>query len=130
LERLEKLNDSVYLHQVVELHAGSLNRYADLPQALSSYPTQAGPRQWRIHFHVPVFMRQLEQLGSTQSDLQSLLAEQRRAPFCSHLEVETYTWDVLPPSARQATLTSAIVQELNWTLRELGLPSGAGAIQQ
>jgi sugar phosphate isomerase/epimerase len=130
LDRLSKLNDSIYLHQVVELHNGRLNRYADLPDALASYARLAGPRQWRVHFHVPVFMRQLEQLGSTQSDLQSLLAEQRRAPFCSHLEVETYTWDVLPQSARQATLTSAIVQEINWTLRELGLPDSAAASQQ
>jgi hypothetical protein len=36
-----------------------------------------------------------------------------------HLEVETYTWDVLPPELRQSGRAEAIAREMNWVLGEL-----------
>ena len=36
-----------------------------------------------------------------------------------HLEVETYTFDVLPERFKPSSVTEAIARELEWTLREL-----------
>lgn len=122
LSELATFADEVYLHQVVERRGERLFRYLDLPDAFHAYQSSAdrGPREWRIHFHVPVFMNTLGQFSSTRNDLQQLLALQRTNPFSSHLEVETYTWQVLPETIRPASLTGALVNELAWTLSELG----------
>jgi hypothetical protein len=57
--------------------------------------------------------------GTTQSFLAAILALHRADPISRHLEVETYTWDVLPPSYRDADLSSAIARELNWVKAQL-----------
>jgi hypothetical protein len=121
LDELGAFADDVYLHQVVERRGGQLYRHLDLPDAFQSYQSTANDaREWRIHFHVPVFMKTLGRFLSTRDDLQRLLALQRVAPFSEHLEVETYTWQVLPEAVRPTSLTEALVNELTWTLAELG----------
>ena len=55
----------------------------------------------------------------TQDFLADLLAIQRGDPISTHLEVETYTWDVLPTELRDAPITSAIAAELRWVLERL-----------
>jgi hypothetical protein len=107
-------DDGIYLHQVVERSGGTLRRYTDLDEALA---TTAGPncdREWRIHFHVPVFASTLGSLSSTQSCVESFLSAHKENPLCPHLEVETYTWEVLPPALRPSDLCSAIARELTW----------------
>jgi hypothetical protein len=126
LDELATFADDVYLHQVVERRGEQLFRHLDLPEAFQSYRSTAhDAREWRIHFHVPVFMKTLGRFSSTRNDLQQLLALQRTAPFSPHLEVETYTWQVLPAAIRPASLTGALVNELKWTLAELGYPQPA-----
>jgi sugar phosphate isomerase/epimerase len=110
--------EPVYLHQVVQKSNGSLRRFVDLPQALAASGDAAGT-EWRVHFHVPVFLEQMTQFGTTQSFLAEILALHRADPISSHLEVETYTWDVLPPSYRETDLSSAISRELNWVKAQL-----------
>jgi sugar phosphate isomerase/epimerase len=113
--------DGVYLHQVVERTGERVNRYPDLPQALEALQTRgdtAAAPEWRVHFHVPVFLQQLGAFESTQAFLRELLSLQRRAPISAHLEVETYTWDVLPAEARTAALEDAIAREIGFC-REL-----------
>jgi sugar phosphate isomerase/epimerase len=115
--------DPVYLHQVVERRDGELTRYLDLPQALAALAGAANEparREWRVHFHVPVFLARMRAFDSTQSFLRAILALQRAQPLSSHLEVETYTWDVLPDEARSDDLTQAIARELRFCLTELG----------
>jgi sugar phosphate isomerase/epimerase len=123
LDELKAFDDEVYLHQVVERRDQRLFRYLDLPEAFSSHRADdQAPREWRIHFHVPVFMEALGRFSSTRTELQQLLALQRLNPISSHLEVETYTWQVLPESLRPTSLTDALVKELRWTLSELERP--------
>ncbi len=110
--------EPVYLHQVVQKSSGSLRRFVDLPQALAASGGAAGA-EWRVHFHVPVFLEQMMHFGTTQSFLAAILAQHRAEPISRHLEVETYTWDVLPPSYRSADLSSAIARELNWVKARL-----------
>jgi hypothetical protein len=111
--------DPVYLHQVVAREPGGLRRWTDLPEALAA---PACPAEWRIHFHVPLFLERFDAAGrlrSTQPFLARLLERQRSRPISTHLEVETYTWDVLPEEHRRSDVASAVVRELRWVLARL-----------
>ncbi len=114
--------EPVYLHQVVQRCKGELRRFVDLPQALSAAqtPGDTGPgAEWRVHFHVPIVLEQLQHFGTTQAFLAEILALHRAEPISQHLEVETYTWDVLPPEYRSADLSASIARELNWVKARL-----------
>ena len=117
--------DEVYLHQVVERCGGELTRYTDLPKALASLARAEGgghAREWRVHFHVPVFLDDLGEFSSTQSFIRDALARHRRNPVTEHLEVETYTWDVLPARYREDDVEVAVARELKWVRTALLIP--------
>jgi sugar phosphate isomerase/epimerase len=115
LAALERFADDTYLHQVVE-HGAELTRFTDLPDALAAARRQeAGHGPWRVHFHVPVFLEALGPFLTTQRHLQTTVREVLRRRLCSQFEVETYTWDVLPPEHRTSGLVPAIARELAWT---------------
>lgn len=113
--------EDVYLHQVaVRRGDGAPDRFADLPDALAAPEGTRRPgAEWRIHFHVPVWAEHCGSLATTQGFLAAILERQRRQPLSAHLEVETYTWDVLPPAVRPATLTDSLARELTWVLQRL-----------
>ena len=114
--------EPVYLHQVVQRRHGELHRFADLPEALAAAGAagdQAQGAEWRVHFHVPVVLEQMQHFGTTQSFLAQILALHRAEPISQHLEVETYTWDVLPPQYRSTDLSASIARELNWVKARL-----------
>ena len=117
LEHLRAFADNVYLHQTVVRHQGQVTRYLDLPEALASAPRLDA--EWRVHFHVPIFLRELGPFQSTQDDLLPLLTELAILPDCPHLEVETYTWDVLPEEFRNVPIEEAIVRELRFVQSKL-----------
>jgi len=110
--------EPVYLHQAVQRANGTLVRFVDLPQALAAGGATAGA-ELRVHFHVPVFLEQMEHFGTTQAFLAEILALHRAEPISRHLEAETYTWDVLPKAYRTAELSDAIARELNWVKAQL-----------
>jgi sugar phosphate isomerase/epimerase len=115
--RLRPFDEPVYLHQVVERRGGRLTRYLDLPQAFAALDNGAGTggeREWRVHFHVPIFLDEIEHFSTTQDFLREILAIHRENPVSAHLEVETYTWDVLPEQDRQDDVAIAIARELAW----------------
>jgi hypothetical protein len=118
-KHLSAFAEPVYLHQVVQKANGALRRFVDLPQALAEAGQAAGA-EWRVHFHVPVFLEEMEHFGTTQSFLAEVLRLHRAEPISRHLEVETYTWDVLPAAYRKAELADAIARELNWVKAQLG----------
>lgn len=111
---LRRFNDDVYLHQVVERRGDDLIRYLDLPEAFDSLNDAAPGREWRVHFHVPIFLDELGEFSSTQEFLRELLTLHRQEPISQHLEVETYTWDVLPEEYRSEEVEAAIARELDW----------------
>jgi sugar phosphate isomerase/epimerase len=120
LDALGAFADPVYLHQVVERRDGELRRYLDLPQALESAARFGGaPREWRIHFHVPLFREQLGPFDSTQPYVRELLDLVRHELVSQHLEVETYTWDVLPEEHRREDLVTAVARELRWVMEQI-----------
>jgi sugar phosphate isomerase/epimerase len=119
LAALARFDDPVYLHQVVQRGPGGIVRFADLPDALASLDGPAADREWRVHFHVPIFLDRLAPFASTQSFIRDVLAVHRARPVSSHLEVETYTWDVLPEPFRSGSVDEAVARELAWVQTEL-----------
>lgn len=120
-EILRPFDDDVYLHQVIENHNGTINRYPDLPVAFAHLADDNGDREWRVHFHVPIFLDDLGDFSSTQFFIREILALHREQPISQHLEVETYTWNVLPAVYRDQPIGDAIVNELSWVRNELSL---------
>jgi hypothetical protein len=116
---LRAFDDDVYLHQVVERRPGGLRRYSDLGEALESRDWRDGQSEWRIHFHVPVFLEALDGFTSTQSFVREALRLHRERQRSAQLEVETYTWSVLPPQHRDLPIEEAIARELRWVQGEL-----------
>ncbi len=118
-DQLAPFAEPVYLHQTVERGPAGLIRYLDLPEALAQVERAEG-HEWRIHFHVPIFLEEMQDFGTTQGFLREILALHRAEPVTDQLEVETYTWDVLPERYRQAEVGAAIARELNWVQEQLG----------
>ncbi len=113
-----RFNEPVYLHQVVARQRdGALKRYPDLPEALQE-ADNSDVYEWRAHYHVPLFIEHYGALHSTQKDIQLVLELHREQPFSTHLEVETYTWEVLPQELK-LPLTDSIVRELEWVRKVL-----------
>jgi Xylose isomerase-like TIM barrel len=110
---LERFADPIYLHQVTQRSAdGSLHTWPDLPEALDGY---GGGEEWRVHFHVPIFVERYGKLESTQDHLRRCIERVDTA----HLEIETYTWDVLPADLKASSVDS-IAREYEWVLDVLG----------
>jgi sugar phosphate isomerase/epimerase len=119
LQRLRAYQDTVYLHQVVENGPEGLRRFVDLPQAFASLSEPAQREEWRVHFHVPIFHDDLGSFHSTRDFIERALTSHRRQQLSRHLEVETYTWNVLPEALRGMPVDTAIARELAWVRTEL-----------
>jgi len=103
--------EPVYLHQVVVCGSnGVLAKYDDLPEALAGHERRPGD-EWRCHFHLPLDFEGGPGVGTTRSFLEALLP---LLPPETLLEVETYTWEVLPPALRRGGVAASIVRELRW----------------
>jgi sugar phosphate isomerase/epimerase len=119
LDALRSFADEVYLHQVVERRAGGVRRHLDLPQALAEWAEKGPPRECRIHFHVPVFREELGAFRGTQGYVAEFLELVRAEAITPHLEVETYTWGVLPEAYRRESIVEAVAGELRWVLERV-----------
>lgn len=118
LDELSKFDEPTYLHQVIAKRTnGSLIRYPDLSEALAD-GQNPDVTEWRAHFHVPIFEEDMGVVKSTQTDITEILSIQKNTPFTHHLEVETYTWEVLPSSLK-IPLNESIIRELAWVKTKL-----------
>ena len=111
-------NEPVYLHQVVAKQKdGNRLRYLDLPEALDDFENET-VQEWRAHFHVPISIKEIGLLSTTQEDIITVLNLQKNKPFTNHMEVETYTWEVLPEQIK-LPITESISKELDWVIKQL-----------
>jgi len=117
-EAFMAFDEPVYLHQVIARRRdGELIRFRDLPDAQPAlFDKQV--TEWRSHFHVPIFLEDLGRLQSTQSDIIKVLNIHRDVRQTNHLEVETYTWGVLPEQL-QLPIADSISRELHWVADQL-----------
>jgi sugar phosphate isomerase/epimerase len=121
-EALRRYIEPRYLHQTIaRTSTGQIVRAVDLNEQLVTAPDslfQAAP-SWRIHFHVPVNADHLGPLATTRPALLEALPAVARLDYAPHLEVETYTWEVLP-GAGPADLVKGLTRELTATDELLG----------
>ena len=47
------------------------------------------------------------------------IAGERHPQLCTHLEMETYTWEVLPPALKTQNVVDQLAAEYAWTLAQL-----------
>ncbi|MEO1561221.1 MAG: xylose isomerase, partial [Cyanobacteria bacterium J06632_19] len=112
--------ESTYLHQVIARNAdGSLQNYRDLSTALS-FLEESNACEWRTHFHVPLFIDDYQIFKSTQDDIVTVFELLQKKEICNHLEIETYTWEVLPPEMK-VDIAASIEREYKWVLWKLHL---------
>ncbi|MFI9833805.1 metabolite traffic protein EboE [Streptomyces sp. NPDC051913] len=106
---LAAFDEPRFLHQTRTRTPGGLRGTDDLGEALA---TDALPdtAPWRAHFHVPLHAPPAPPLTSTLPVLQEALALLVGGvePRTRHLEVETYTWQALPPELRPRTRTQLV----------------------
>jgi hypothetical protein len=118
IKYFQRFDESVYLHQaVMKTKNRTLERFRDLGPALEK-ASENKYEEIRTHFHVPIFTKEYESLLSTQSDIVQTLDLWRKNPFSKHLEIETYTWDVLPAGLK-TDLVDSICREVNWVKNQL-----------
>jgi hypothetical protein len=122
-EALMAFVDDVYLHQVVVCRPdGQRVIYRDLDDALIVEPRDdetASSSEWRIHFHIPLHSP-AGLLNNTTDHLLGVLDMLAAEPnICSHLEMETYTWEVLPTEMKNRDVVAQLVSEYEWTLSRL-----------
>jgi hypothetical protein len=111
---LKAFDDPVYFHQTVEKRNGRITHYLDIPDALAAYDGKAGGREWRTHFHVPVFLSDVGLFKTTQPDIEAALRHHRANPVSDQVEIETYTWDVLPDAFKTGDIVDYVSRELEW----------------
>lgn len=114
---LEDFVEDQYLHQVViQFNNNKKLRYKDLPEAVNN--TYSSDAEWRIHFHVPLFTANYQRLQSTQDYITDILELHREEPLTDHLEIETYTWEVLPREW-QLPISRSIIREFEFILDQI-----------
>ncbi len=124
VRELEPFTRSPYLHQVIgRSKDGHRVQFPDLAAALPRLAAGLG-RNFRIHYHMPLFVDRYGHLGSTGDDTRAVLSLLKEREFSRHLEIETYTWEWLPPDLKLDLLDS-LHREYLWVLEAMGTGEGA-----
>jgi hypothetical protein len=120
-KQLSAFHEPRYLHQTCIQQAGEAAvYYEDLPQALATVAEHASPTgEWRMHFHVPIYLSAFGALHATQPEILECLRVLQATSSCQHYEVETYAWGVLPKELQVSDLAIGIAHEMDWFYRQL-----------
>ena len=123
---LQGFAEPKYLHQtcIQNADSDSIEFFEDLHVAIKQKTNIESAKlhgRWRVHFHVPIFMKSLGVLNTTQmqiADCVAALSQNRtdtdEAEPMPHFEVETYAWNVLPDQYQRVSLASGIAEEIRW----------------
>ena len=116
LERIESLKqyeEPTYLHQVKALKKdGSYDQFKDLSEALEQFK-EGVYDEWRVHFHVPLFLDSYGLLNSTQAEISETLSYHQSYNVTRMMEIETYTWGVLP-AEYQENIETSVAREITY----------------
>lgn len=115
--KLKSISDKIYLHQVAGKYQKEIKRYNDLPDMINDNNYESC-EEWRIHYHVPLFVPNYGILESTQDDILNVFQLLQHQSITNVLEIETYTWNVLPDEVK-IDLTESIVNEFKWVLENM-----------
>ena len=123
MRAIAQFDEPTYLHQLITNGGERRRFFTDLPEAFTLLQEPSiiteGHQEARVHFHIPLYADPATPLRSTKSHVSELLAYRRAQPdFCSHFEIETYTWGVLPDDL-QKPIVDQIAEEYRWVLSQL-----------
>ncbi len=119
VDALQPYTKTIYLSQTCQQKDGKTTWFLNLEDAIEDWYKNPGPREWRTHFHVPVFLDDLGAFGTTRFALEQALAFHKKTPLSTHLEIETYTWDVLPQHLKTGDIVEYVTREIDWVKGEL-----------
>jgi len=119
VDALHRFADTVYLTQTVEQRGGDLKRFLNLEDAFEAWDRDTDSREWRTHFHVPVFLEDLGDFKTTRFAIEDALKFHKQNKLSPQLEIETYTWDVLPEHLKTGDIVDYVEMELEWVRGQL-----------
>jgi sugar phosphate isomerase/epimerase len=120
VEAVRKYAGTIYLTQTHQrTEDGGITRFLNLEDAIAAWEKSPVPCEWRIHFHVPVFLEDLGPFKSTRFAISEALAFQKRRRLSDQLEIETYTWDVLPDELKTGDIVDYVTREIEWVRSQL-----------
>jgi len=121
VDAMRPFADTVYLTQTIEKTDGKLNRYLNLEDAFEAFEKNPkAKREWRTHVHVPVFLDKIgEHFQTTRFAIEDALKFHKKNKLSPQLEIETYTWDVLPDSMKTGSIVDYVQRELDWVKGQL-----------
>ena len=96
VDTLKRYAKTIYLTQTIQKMDGKLTKFLNVDDAIVAFEKEPGPREWRTHIHVPVFLDDLGQFRTTRFAIEDGLRFHKAKPVSRHLEVETYTWECCP----------------------------------
>lgn len=111
LEQLAAFGEDRYLHQTSVRTNGELRFFQDLPDAIEQSRSHGAAGEWRVHFHVPIYLKSFGFLKTSQDDILQCI---QKLPDTTHYEIETYAWNVLPNDLQCQSLADGIASELEW----------------
>jgi hypothetical protein len=116
---LARYAETIYLTQTLEKKEGEFAKYLNLEDAFASYKANPSPREWRTHIHVPVFLDDLGPFRTTRFAIEDALRFHKANPTSLQLEIETYTWDVLPDHLKTGDIVEYVCREIEWVKGQL-----------
>ena len=120
VEALRRYAETIYLTQTLEMRDGKLTMYLNLDEAIEAWEAgDKSAREWRVHIHVPVFLDDLGLFRSTRDSIEAALAVHKARPLSPQLEIETYTWDMLPDDVKTGDIVDYVCREIEWVRGEL-----------
>jgi sugar phosphate isomerase/epimerase len=121
VDAMRPFADTVYLTQTIEKSDGKLTHYLNLEDAFAAFEKNPKlTREWRTHVHVPVFLDKIgEHFETTRFAIEDALKFHKKNKLSPQLEIETYTWDVLPASMKSGDIVDYVQRELDWVKGQL-----------
>lgn len=116
---LKKYAETIYLTQTIEKKDGQYSKFLNLEDAFGAWRPSSEAREWRTHIHVPVFLDDLGAFRTTRFAIEDALRFHKANPLSRQLEIETYTWDVLPDSLKTGDIVDYVCREIEWVRGQL-----------
>jgi hypothetical protein len=113
IKQLRSFDEHRYLHQTCVRIDGETHFYEDLSLAIKAHGDKPAG-EWRVHFHVPVYLDRFGLLETSQQDILECIEAMRMDGGVVHFEVETYAWGVLPDELKVPDLATGIAREMSW----------------
>jgi hypothetical protein len=119
IDVLQRYAETIYLTQTIEKKDGQFSKFLNLEDAFATWRDSSDAREWRTHIHVPVFLDDLGAFRTTRFAIEDALRFHKANPLSRQLEIETYTWDVLPDSLKTGDIVDYVCREIEWVRGQL-----------